>query len=182
MIGQNASIHPIGVRCRGFSYDLFKIFLLGWLCAPGWSCADEWRGRVVRIQDGDSLVVSREGRQEKVRLAGIDTPEQGQPYAGEAKALTQRLVEHRTVRVVDKERDRYGRLVAWVTPLDGEELGAALVRAGLAWQHPYYSRDPELKRLEQEARRRGIGLWADPDPTPPWVWKRHHRRGSREHP
>ncbi|MBF0270455.1 MAG: thermonuclease family protein [Magnetococcales bacterium] len=150
------------------------------MCAPAWLWAQEWRGRVVRVQDGDSLVVTRSGGYEKIRLAGIDTPEKGQPYAEEAKALTTRLVDQRTVRIRGKERDRYGRQVAWVTPPDGEELGAALVRAGLAWQHPYYSQDPELKRLEQEARSRGLGLWADPDPTPPWVWKRHHRRENRE--
>ncbi|MBF0165734.1 MAG: thermonuclease family protein [Magnetococcales bacterium] len=131
---------------------------------------------VVRIVDGDTLEVAGDGRHEKIRLAGIDTPEHGQPFAEEAKAYTTRLVERHKVQVREKERDRYGRLVAWVTRPGHEELGASLVRAGLAWRHKYYSRDRHLAELERKARTRGLGLWSDPAPTPPWVWKRDHRR------
>ncbi|MBF0628823.1 MAG: thermonuclease family protein [Magnetococcales bacterium] len=146
---------------------------------PSWGWAEEWRGRVVRVTDGDTLVVARAGGEERIRVAEIDTPEHGQPFAAEAKAFTAQMVDQKRVRVREKERDRYGRLVAWVTP-EGEqqELGVALVRAGLAWRHIYYSKNRQLAKLEQEARNRKTGLWSEPNPTPPWVWKRNHRRGA----
>ncbi|MBF0614257.1 MAG: thermonuclease family protein [Magnetococcales bacterium] len=146
------------------------------MCAPGMLAAGEWRGRVERVLDGDTLRVERAKGVEKIRLAGVDTPEHGQPFAEEARTYAVRLVEKRLVWVREKERDRFGRLVAWVTPEGGEELGLSLVRAGLAWRHQYFSDDHQLKRLEQSARSRRIGLWSDPQPTPPWVWKQTHPR------
>ncbi|MBF0213473.1 MAG: thermonuclease family protein [Magnetococcales bacterium] len=170
------SIHRMVVKCRVFSCCLLKIFLIGWLFTPALAGAEEWRGRVIRVLDGDTLMVAREGRAERIRLSGVDTPEKGQPFAEEAKRYTMERVDRRLVLVREKERDRYGRLVAWVTPVGQEELGAALVRAGLAWRHIRYSRDAELAGLERQARSRGLGLWADSHPTPPWEWKRRHRR------
>ncbi|MBF0180786.1 MAG: thermonuclease family protein [Magnetococcales bacterium] len=156
---------PFAIRCCIF----FQ--LTCWLLPSG-VLAGAWSGEVVRVTDGDTLVVARGGERVKIRVAGIDTPEHGQPFAQEAKAFTVRHVGGRMVRVVEKEMDRYHRVVGWVTPADGgEELGSALVRAGLAWRHIHFSKDPELMALERAARKRRIGIWSQPDPIPPWVWK-----------
>ncbi|MBF0340109.1 MAG: thermonuclease family protein [Magnetococcales bacterium] len=151
-----------------------------WLLTPCSVVAAEWQGRVVRVVDGDTLEVMRDGHGERIRLAGVDSPEHGQPFAEEAKAFARQRVDKRMVTVREKERDRYGRLVAWVTPPGEEELGAALVRVGLAWRHIAYSRDPHLMELEKAARSKRLGLWSDPHPTPPWEWKRNHPRKGRD--
>lgn len=150
-------------------------FCLSCFWAPCGLFAGEWEGVVTRVVDGDTLVVSREGQPVRIRLAGVDAPEHGQPGYGEAKAFVESRIGRQRVRVHEKEADRYGRLVAWVTLPGREEVGSALVRAGLAWRHKAYSRDPNLIALERAARQRGLGLWSQPDPVPPWVWKRQHR-------
>jgi endonuclease YncB( thermonuclease family) len=43
-----------------------------------------WRGELVRVIDGDSLVVLREGEKTKVRLWGIDCPDGQRPYSAES--------------------------------------------------------------------------------------------------
>ncbi|MBF0128045.1 MAG: thermonuclease family protein [Magnetococcales bacterium] len=148
------------------------------LIAPVSGRAEAWSGEVVQVTDGDSLIVMRGREKVKIRLSGIDAPEHGQPFAEEAKRFLKERVRGKAVQVEEKERDRYGRLVARVRrPGDDEDLSHALVRAGLAWQHKYFSRDAGLKALERAAREQRVGLWSQPDPTPPWVWKHRGERG-----
>ena len=69
--------------------------------------------------------------------------------------------------MVEITKDRYGRIVerAYVASIDvNQELGAQ----GYAWVYRKYSNDAELLRLEAEAKQKGLGLWADPNPIPPW--------------
>ncbi|HEY8514849.1 MAG TPA: thermonuclease family protein [Candidatus Binatia bacterium] len=141
--------------------------------------AASFRGRVVKIRDGDTIDVLRDRTAVKVRVFGVDAPERGQPYSARAKSFTADLVGNREVRVEVKEVDRYGRIVGEVLLDDGRSLGPELVRAGLAWHYRRYSKDPELARLEEEARRARRGLWADPKPTPPWAYREMLRGKSR---
>src|SRR5438128_5228314 len=75
-------------------------------------------GRVTRVVDGDTIIVG----DERVRLIGVDTPETKKPgtpvqcFGKKATAFTKRLVEHRKVTLERdaEERDRYGRLLAYV--------------------------------------------------------------------
>jgi hypothetical protein len=76
------------------------------------------------------------------------------------------------VHVRPRDTDRYGRTVAEVILPDGRSLNHELVRAGLAWWYRTYApADDVLARLEHEAKTAGRGLWAQPDPTPPWEWR-----------
>ena len=157
----------------------FAIGVLLATLAPNLASAD-WQGRVVWVFDGDSIRVAREKKVITVRVAGIDAPEKGQPFANQARAFTFKLALKKTVTVREKENDRYGRTVAQIFLPDGRSLSQALVRAGLAWWYRRYSQDQTLMMLEKKAKKAGIGLWSDPDPVPPWVWKRHHKRRSRQ--
>ena len=56
------------------------------------------------------------------------------------------------------------------------DVNQELVAQGYAWVYRKYSKDAELLRLEAEAQQKGLGLWAEPNPIPPWEW----RRGRRE--
>jgi hypothetical protein len=77
------------------------------------------------------------------------------------------------VRVLDK--DRYGRLVGEVTVGD-QSVNHALVAAGWAWWFRKYAPDDEqLAKAEAEARAEKRGLCADPQPMPPWEWRRIQR-------
>ena len=134
--------------------------------APAGSSA---AARVERAVDGDTIVVSLGGREERVRYIGIDTPESVDPnepvqcFAERASDFNARLVEGRRVRLVfDAERrDVYGRLLAYVYA-GGTFVNAKLVRLGYARTlqiAPNTNFADLFGRLERAAASAGRGLW-----------------------
>lgn len=107
---------------------------------------------VVRVIDGDTIIVDRDGQEERVRILGIDAPEvardgeAGEACAVEATALTEELTAGADVVVVtdpsQSETDRYGRTLAYVE-LDDQDLGGELLSAGLA---EVYESAPDISR------------------------------------
>ncbi len=139
--------------------------------------AADFTGRVVGISDGDTITVLHNGKGERIRLHGIDCPEKRQAFGKRAKQLTSNLVFGKTVTVQVVDRDRYGRTIAEVLLPDGRSLNRELVKAGFAWWYWRYVPDDEtLAQLEREARRAKRGLWADPNPVPPWEWRGMRKR------
>lgn len=136
-------------------------------------------GRVVAVVDGDTIDVLVGSQPQRVRLAGIDTPERGQPWASRAKEALSERVFGLEVRINAVDTDRYGRTVGEVYAND-VCVGCELVRAGHAWVYRQYSDDPVLLELERQARDARRGLWSLPESqrAPPWEW-RSERRGER---
>ena len=128
-------------------------------------------GRVVRVRDGDSIVVLRGGVGVEVRLDGIDCPELAQAFGKKAKSFCSGLAFGKAVRLVGKGKDRYGRELAEVFLPDGRSLNRELVSAGFAWWYRKYSTDRSLEALEQTAHKERRGLWADANPVPPWEFR-----------
>ncbi|MFL5846298.1 MAG: thermonuclease family protein [Solirubrobacteraceae bacterium] len=127
---------------------------------------------VVRAVDGDTIVVRLpSGTEERVRYVGIDTPESVKPgtpvqcFAKAASDANAALVEGRRVRLVRdvSERDRYGRLLAYVYRDDDDLLvNEELVRQGYAHATPYppdVRYESRFRTLEREAREASRGLW-----------------------
>lgn len=134
--------------------------------------------KVIKIIDGDSLLVLDGKDQVQVRLWGIDTPEYAQPKSSAAKQFTKNLVMNQKIYIEIKDWDRYGRMVAMVETVDNKYLNAELLKVGLAWVHIYYCKEPICDSwydLEEKARRKQIGIWEEQSPTPPWQWKRKHK-------
>lgn len=132
---------------------------------------EPFRGSVVGVMDGDTLSVLRDGRGFTIRVHGIDCPEHGQDFSARAKQFTSARVFGKTVTVEPRGSDRYSRLVARVV-IDGDDLGLALVTAGLAWHATPYSSDADLARAEATARNARVGLWTAPNPLAPWDYRR----------
>jgi micrococcal nuclease len=128
--------------------------------------------RVVRVVDGDTIVVETGGRMEKVRYIGVDTPEDVKPgtpvqcFSRAAAAANRRLVLGREVKLVrDAEaHDRYGRSLFYVyRASDGLFVNAELVKLGYARTltiPPNVAHEAELARLASAARHAGRGLWS----------------------
>jgi micrococcal nuclease len=128
---------------------------------------------VVRVVDGDTIVVRLDGRDERVRYIGVDTPETVAPgtpvecWGKAAHRLNTRLLAGEDTRVTlrfDRElRDRYGRLLAYVhRRADGAFVNARLVAAGAARTlsiAPNTAHAPQLAALESAARAGARGLW-----------------------
>lgn len=136
-----------------------------------------WEGKVVSVTDGDTIKVIKDGIQIKVRLAAIDCPEKGQPWGKKAKQFTSHMALFQTVVVLPESKDRYGRIIGWVF-IDEINLNKALIRAGLAWHYRKYSSDSLLTALEMEARAAKKGLWSEPEPVPPWEWRKMKKAGK----
>jgi micrococcal nuclease len=129
--------------------------------------------RVVRVVDGDTIVVSSEGEEERVRLIGIDTPESVKPgtpvecFGKEASAhLADLLPEGTQVRLErDVEaRDRYERLLAYVyRSSDDLFVNKAMVDDGYAQPVTYppnVAHTDELVAAGRKAREDDLGLWS----------------------
>ena len=148
------------------------------------SFAEELTGKVIAIADGDTLtVLGGDNRQIKIRLAEIDTPESGQPYGSRARQALAALAFGQQARIVETDRDRYGRTVGRVY-VGGVDINAELVRQGAAWVYRQYAKDPALFALEDEARAAKRGLWALPEAQqiPPWEWRKAERQQPQAAP
>lgn len=133
-------------------------------------------GRVVRVADGDTLsVLDRNNRQHKIRLHGIDTPEREQRYGKAAWDALADMVDGKTVNIVVLGEDSYGRTDGTIY-LGDRNINIAMVAGGHAWWYRYYApNDRLLAATEEQAREERRGLWAQPDPVPPWDWRRQQR-------
>lgn len=128
---------------------------------------DEGSWRVIRVVDGDTLVLQNDDR---VRLIGVDTPETKhptkpiEPFGPEASSFTKRAVEGKVVQLqFDREkRDRYQRLLAYVY-LDDWCLNEEIIRAGYSrcvTRYPFdRSMKARFKLAEDEAKYSRRGLW-----------------------
>lgn len=127
--------------------------------------------RVVRVIDGDTIEVCCIGwRRESIRYIGIDTPETSGPtksfaaYGKEAREANRKLVDGTAVRLEFdvQQRDRHGRLLAYVYLEDGTFVNARLVEQGYA---QVMTVPPNVKyqelflKLQHEARTASRGLW-----------------------
>jgi endonuclease YncB( thermonuclease family) len=113
-----------------------------------------------------------------VRLYGIDAPEKDQPYGLEARNSLKDLVGGKTVKLDVKNIDRYRRAVALVY-VSGLNVNLEQVKRGFAWAYLEYLDSPyisEYYSAEKEARSKGLGLWKQANPTPPWEWRKIKRQ------
>ena len=135
---------------------------------PAWA---DFSGRVVGVSDGDSIIVLKGREQLKVRLVDIDAPERTQPFGNRSKQALERLVKGEQVRVVERGKDRYDRILGRVYRGD-MDVNAEQVRQGMAWVYRPFAKDAALYEIEAGAREAKRGLWRDPHPMPPWQWRK----------
>jgi endonuclease YncB( thermonuclease family) len=134
-------------------------------------------GRVVGVSDGDSVtVLDAKKTPYKIRLAGIDAPERAQAYGQKAKESLSDLVFGKSVDVEWSKQDRYGRIVGMIT-LAGVDINLEQIKRGMAWHYKTYQNEqsPEDRvayaQSEREARDKRTGLWRDPAPIEPSVFR-----------
>lgn len=145
---------------------------------PLMSSAAEYSGKVVGISDGDTLTLlvpdGGSFKQVKVRLAEIDTPESAQPYGQKAKQALSDLAFNKQARVIEQDKDRYGRLVGRVY-IGSVDVNAEMVRQGAAWVYQQYAKDRTLYKLEDQAKVAKQGLWGLPEAQrcAPWDWRKN---------
>ena len=147
--------------------------------------------KVIRIVDGDTIVIKYDGKYEKVRLLCVNTPEsvhsdkkQNIPMGKVASKYTEKKLTGKHVKLefeIDRLRGNHGRLLAYVF-VDGQNLNLDLVRQGLS---PYYTKygksqryDSEFRAAEKQARKEKLNIWGDPELTKKYLrlkskWGQH---------
>ena len=156
------------------------LFLLLLLASAAPVCA--WPGVVVRVTDGDTVVVAPAGAVDadiSVRLYGIDAPELRQPGGKSSKKALQNLLrEGDAVEVVGLNTDRYHRSAALIVR-DKRSVNYEMLRQGWAWVYPQYCKASfcrKWKQAEKSARTERAGVWTEDTATPPWQWRKEHHQ------
>ncbi len=147
------------------------LFLLLSLSFSSAASAKTYQGQVMRVFDGDTILVRIQGHEEFVRLREIDAPEmakrkmQGQePWGSKAREFALSRLKDRKVRLetdAREERDIYGRLLAYVFVGDSF-LNREMIQSGNAFFYRAPIRGKYAARLEEAeeaARNKGIGVW-----------------------
>jgi len=128
---------------------------------------------VPRFVDGDTIVVSMAGKDETVRMIGVDTPETHKPntpvqcYGPAAAAFTKNSIGMQRVRLeadpLSQNRDRYGRLLRYVYLQDGRLLEAELIRNGYGFAYTVFpfSKADVFVQHEESAAANHKGLWSN---------------------
>ena len=149
---------------------------------------------VIRVVDGDTIVIRYNGKYEKVRFLCVNTPEsvhpdkkQNIPMGKVASRYVQKKLLDEYGRYVDLEfemdriRGNHGRLLAYVF-VNGKNLNIDLIRQGLS---PYYTKygkskkyDAEFLAAERLARKEKLNIWGDAELTKKYLrlkskWGQH---------
>ncbi len=133
--------------------------------------------KVVSVADGDTITISENGKEQKIRFYGIDCPEGDQQFGQQAKHFTSAMVSGRNIQIKPMDTDRYGRTVALVYT-DGINLNEQIVAQGIGWMYRQYCKESFCSnwlQLESAARASRKGLWSNADPTPPWEYRQQQR-------
>lgn len=157
-------------RSLAIIYFLILLFII----IPAIALAGQYQ--VIRVVDGDTIVIKYDGKYEKVRMLCVNTPKsvhpdekQNIPMGKTASRYTQKKLIGKSVDLefeIKKLRGNYGRLLAYVF-VHGKNLNLDLVRQGLS---PYYTKygksekyDAEFRAAEKQARKEGLNIWGDPE-------------------
>ncbi len=138
--------------------------------------AASFEGRTVHVIDGDGLIVQVSDKRVNVRLEHIDAPELGQgPYGLRSRPSLVSLCGGEVATVHASGRDRNGRTLGRAV-CNGKEANGEQVRQGMAMVFERYApQGSPLYGLQEEARAARRGLWAEPQPVPPWEWRDANR-------
>lgn len=151
----------------------------GWFETIGQSAKESQPGlyTVTRFVDGDTIAVDMNGKTEKVRFVGVDTPETHKPnapvqcYGPAAAAFTKNFIGNHKVRLESDpqstDRDRYDRLLRYVYLPDGVLVNERLIRDGYGFFYPYFpfSKKQLFAAAQQAAMNERKGLWGNCHPT-----------------
>lgn len=140
------------------------------------------KARVLRVIDGDTIIIKKGWRVIIVRLDSIDCPEDGQYWGDIAKYGLIKLIGGQKVRLEAHEIDIHGRTVATIYVWHRHKnewinVCERMVTLGHAWvMRRFYNHLPQdrrnkLNHLESWAKAKKVGLWHESNPIPPWKWR-----------
>ncbi len=158
------------------SSDLKEIFVEDTVESPtatATSGTEEAFYDITRVVDGDTVKISRNGKEETLRLIGMNTPETVDPrttvecFGKEASNKAKELLSGKRVRLEFDEGegalDKYQRTLAYIYTPDGVMFNEWMIRNGYAYEYTYddaYKYQAGFKAAEKYARDNDLGLWS----------------------
>lgn len=127
---------------------------------------------VASFEDGDTIVVNMEGKEERVRFIGVDTPETKDPrkpvqcFGRAASTFTKNLIGEQRVRLeadpTNTNRDRYNRLLRYIYLTDGTLVNKKIIEEGYGFALTAFpfTKLEEFRQAQVEARVNNRGLWS----------------------
>lgn len=127
--------------------------------------------RVVGVGDGDTITVNMDGRDEKIRFIGVDTPETIKPnspvecYGKEASDYLKNLLTNKTVKLeadpINQNRDRYQRLLRYVYTQNNQLVNKQIIAQGYGFAYLSFpfTKSEEFRLTQIKARQNGVGVW-----------------------
>ncbi|MGL5356698.1 MAG: thermonuclease family protein [Cetobacterium sp.] len=132
-------------------------------------------GKVIKVADGDTITVLKDGEKVRIRFYGVDAPEKKQEYGIKSLDVLKKMIDGETVEVNVKDKDQYGRVVGEVF-YNGKNLNLYMLETGNAWWYRQYSKGAsDYEAAQNSAKSKGLGLWKDSNPTPPWEFRRNNK-------
>jgi micrococcal nuclease len=174
-------------KCNNYRMNAIRSLLLSLVlfASAAISAGPLTPGLVIAISDGDTITLLTEDKQQlKVRLAGIDTPEKKQAFGTKARDHLASRIFKQDVEVDLRKKDQYGRYLG-VIYIGGVDMNQSMIQDGYAWFYKHYAKEqPKEEALryanaERDARLKKRGLWADPNPVPPWEFRKDAKEEAR---
>jgi endonuclease YncB( thermonuclease family) len=153
-------------------YALRKSVIIWWLLfvtTIGFS--QDYSGTIIRVIDGDTFVFQTKEGSLKIRMYGIDAPERDQPYSKESTNFLKQYLNKDAILKASGV-DRYSRTLG-VLYIDRKDINLLAIKNGCAWHFKRYSNDQQYAQAQEYAKNNKLGLWALPNPIPPWDWRKN---------
>lgn len=134
--------------------------------------------QITNFEDGDTITVDMNGKKERIRMIGVDTPETRDPrkpvqcFGHAASEFTKNLIGTQNVRLeadpLSDNRDRYNRLLRYVYLPDEQLVQAEIIKQGYGFAYTSFpfTKSDEFRAHEEIAREQNRGLWGSCEITP----------------
>ena len=128
---------------------------------------------VVWVVDGDTVHATKNGELYKIRLTEIDAPERDQPFGKKSTDNLKVFLRKGFIDVDLEGQDIYKRYLGRIY-VDGKDINKKMVSTGSAWVYDKYVTDKSFYLEQKKAQNNKLGIWADEEAMPPWVWRKRN--------
>ena len=133
-------------------------------------------GKVIRVSDGDTILIQSGSQKIRVRMYGIDAPELKQKYGEESKKYLEKRIMDKNVDIKVINQDQYGRKVGKVF-YKNKDINLEMIETGNAWFYEYHAkREKEYRKAFKNAQEQKLGLWKEKNPQNPRNFRLENKR------
>ena len=136
-------------------------------------------GKILRVIDGDTYVVTLNAVSYHCRLVNVDAPEKDQHFGLIVRDSASSFILGKDCQVTIVGFDIYNRALCSIS-VNHISLDSFLLAKGWAWYTPsMLAFKPQLRNIEANARLINIGLWSCAAAIPPWIWRGMNLKDKR---